>query len=114
VTGVQTCALPILLPDGTLVANDKLDLFDSTIQHAIDMDEFGVAGVQETVWTGSWEDGTASLDCNGFTSTAPDVYGVAGFARLDLAWVPWIRAGFFPCDGSYALYCVQQSTGLIQ
>ena len=102
-----------VLPDGTLVANDKLDLFDSTIQHAIDMNEFGVPVFQETVWTGSWEDGNASLDCNGFTSTAPDVYGVAGIARLDLPWVSWIRGGFYPCDGSYALYCVQQSS-LIQ
>ena len=52
------------LLDGTNVANDKDDLLDGTLNHAIDLDEYATFVDSRFVWTGTHPDGTVSATTN--------------------------------------------------
>jgi hypothetical protein len=50
---------PYVLVDGTVIADDWSDLTDASLQHAIDLDEFGTPVAASEAWTGTQPNGTS-------------------------------------------------------
>jgi hypothetical protein len=114
-------ALPYVLVDSTLVANNWTDLTSGTLQHMIDLDESGnqVASADmcsgfggHYVWTDSNDDGTifnTAQSCLNWTSAASTDNGSTGSASLNQAtsyWSNWCNLQ--SCNTPASLYCVQQ------
>lgn len=98
---------PYRLPNGTLVANDWVQLTSGALLHAIDRDETGAQVGQEYVWTGTQISGQATpLNCRNWTIGAVDDKGTVGLAnRSDSVWT---NAGVAPCGSGHRLYCFEQ------
>jgi hypothetical protein len=100
-------AAPYLLVDGTQVADNWGDLTDGSLDHAIDLDQDGLAALAPVVWTGTRVDGTADpLTCTDWTSTSfldAGMAGLTGFA--DNNWTNNLGA---PCAFAAHLYCFEQ------
>jgi hypothetical protein len=104
------------LTDGvTVVANNKADLFDGSLDAAISMDASGNSVLQsgtQTVWTATLSDGTYyGENCNNSSSLADwsttSARTLAGLASSTTSG--WITgAGVQPCAGLNRLYCIQQ------
>jgi hypothetical protein len=102
-----------ILADGTLVANDKADLLDGTIQHGIDLNEFGAVESLISVWTGSDASGFGLPDnCTNWTSFGdggPGAAGVSGIAFGSTTDASWAFAYSNQwCSDRKSLYCFQQ------
>jgi hypothetical protein len=97
------------LPSLIKVADDKADLTDGSIQHAIDEDEFGIIISPVHVWTGTMGDGTSEgSNCLDWTDeTAPLTFGSYGVnGRTDAFWTD-VDDRF--CDSANIhLYCFQR------
>ena len=92
--------------DKVLVADNKSDLFDGTLNAPINLTETG-ASLSTNVWTGSNADGTTyAKTCSGWTDEggAQDGrYGIADVATS--SW--WISTQADPCDSTFSLYCLE-------
>lgn len=97
------------LVDGTVVASGFVDLSDGTLDHAINLDEFGVPVVQnQRVWTGTTAGGFSSANhckqwknCDNLLSCT---------AQVGNAWQTtseWSE-GFGLCNNKLPIYCVEQ------
>lgn len=100
-------AKPVVLPDGTRIADNFSDLTDGTIQHPINMDATGEKLGSLSFWTGTNADGShagLSASCHGWTNTR--TRGVSGStSATDLAWTfQYSRRCFRP----HRLVCFQQ------
>lgn len=97
---------PYFLVDGTQVVDGSADLAANNLQHAIDLDEAGMAFEFSTyVWTGTHADGTVVTDahCSGWGSTT----GV-GQVGLTLTGSQWTNADTtLTCDDWAQLYCFE-------
>ncbi|MET0341542.1 MAG: hypothetical protein ABW252_11125 [Polyangiales bacterium] len=112
-------AVPYVRVDGVVVADNWADLTDGSLDNAIDKNESGGAAPAGSVtcsfsgtanvWTGSYDSGSifGVRTCTNWTSTAgAPLYGMAGStAATDTNW--GFACNAF-CNGSGALYCLQQ------
>jgi hypothetical protein len=117
---------PYVLVDDTVVADDWNDLVDSSLDHAIDMNELGGPPPDDysddgvVVWTGTWWDGGPymGLDpndpptwdtCNDWTWNQASVPPIGGTGHAELAdGGGWSGPTASPCNRTYALYCFEQ------
>lgn len=63
-------SVPIYLMDGTLVANDTADLWDTTIAHTINLTELGTTTTSQFAWTGTLSGGGIDGFPLGYTGDA--------------------------------------------
>lgn len=100
---------PIVLPDGTKIADGFLDLTEGYIQHPIDIDPTGKRVGLDYYWTGTMADGTAASEivrCGDWTEERGSG-GLAGSTReTDSLWTAY--RGGPPCTRKYRLVCFQQ------
>ncbi|MCH8741437.1 pilus assembly PilX N-terminal domain-containing protein [Patescibacteria group bacterium] len=96
------------LPDGTLIANDWVDLTDGTIAAAISQDEIS-GTVLIATWTGTDEFGSfLTPNCVSWTSSGSSDSGWFGFTnQTDLKWTKWTSGA--SCDNPLRIYCFQHS-----
>ncbi len=89
------------------IANDRADLWDSTIINRVNVDEDGLAGASARVWSGSNGAGIQTTDhCLNWTSAlGGDDGGIGGADRTDNRW---INDGRDSCDRLSTLYCISQ------
>src|SRR4051794_36326727 len=111
---------PYVLPDGTVVAKNWGDLVNSTLQHAIDMDENKNTFEVGAVWTGTKPNGAAVPDiapfapatCRNWTIGDNRSGGYMGFlTETDTQWSCQRDCKFgdqFLCSENLHLYCIQQ------
>jgi hypothetical protein len=94
---------------GEVIANDRTDLFDGTIQAPILFDESGTERTPNRAWTGSAANGTliANENCTDWTlGTTTSVPGLIGDATAtDAAWTHLQSSG---CGGMQRLFCFEQ------
>ncbi len=102
--------------DGVMIAMNKADLVDGTIDNTLNVDEHGVVvrahiPPNHYAWTGTHENGLwtgSGTDCNGWTSASSAVLGQQGHVHTTNAW-----SATFPatCDHSDSagglLYCFE-------
>lgn len=95
------------LVDGeTIIANDKADLLDGTIDNKINKDENG-ASFSGQVWVGTKPDGTRYANrCNDWTTADPFFNGLLGSANFTS--FDWTSYGDHSCDSSYGFFCFEQ------
>ena len=95
------------LVDGrTIVANNKADLLDGSLDNKINQDENGTS-FSGLVWVGTKPDGTRYANrCNDWTTTDPIVNGMVGSA--DYTTFDWTSYGDHSCSGSYGFFCFEQ------
>lgn len=83
---ILPAGVPFRRVDGAIVANDRDDLLDGSIDTSIHVEETGAFAAGSTVWTGTLADGTASpTQCEAWSSQAqPDsaTFGIAAAARV--------------------------------
>jgi len=96
--------------DNAVIANNRADLFDGTIQNPINLNENN--GIETGhVFTGSESDGTVSDNCGGMDTcgdwTAGAVNGEIGMVSQTDS--NWIQSGCFStCDSELkGIYCVR-------
>lgn len=106
---------PYTLVDGSVVADDLIDLVDGVLDHAINVDELGLTAPEKTyAWTGVKADGyTSSIGCDKWTATKSDMgqwpnslYGLVGDA-----WQTnddWSERTPSNCISSLSMYCFEQ------
>ena len=108
-TTFEKATIPYALLDGTIIANNYTDLTDGTLQHAIDMDEYGNSVIATKMWTGTLADGTVDLDsnhCDNWTSYSESLTGLVGWKESTSSqWSDWYAER---CDLAGGLYCVEQ------
>ncbi len=113
---------------GAVIANNKADLFDSSIQNKINLDESSVLhddiGQGSYVWTGSKPDGTVFTggyegvtnvtNCDNWTFEQHEYQnrGVAGYIRAtDREWIDaHLSSNVSYCNNEQRLYCVKTSS----
>ncbi len=84
-----------ILLNGTVVADDKADLTDGTIDNPIQMNEFRQivpsTGAWPSVWTGTNSAGLATGgDCKGWTTVTNQLMGTIGqYANTSYQWTAW-------------------------
>ena len=100
------------LPDGTIIANDWVDLTDGTLQSAINMDEKGstiTTGLD--IWTHTALDGTtkgtngANTACADWTTVDTTIR--AGSGRADSLIAAWTDFAANRCSGQQRLNCIE-------
>jgi hypothetical protein len=99
--------------DGKIIANNKADLFDGSIQNAIGQNEFGsgigVFPLDLVVHTGSTIQGTkaANANCNNWISSSSSVSSYQGkSSQTNYQWDSWGGNG---CNLNASLYCMRVS-----
>lgn len=104
-------SIPYRLVDGTLIAESWAGLTDGTINHPIDLDEYGLPTAAVEVWSNTREDGTVFDRSNLSTclswhdSSAGDI-GQTG--RIDQPAGEWTSFNDRTCDQLLPLYCFEQ------
>lgn len=100
------------LLDGTVVANDKADLTDGSLDAPINRDESDNGPVEGNVWTGTIADGTGGGvgTCTVWTTNDPGTRGrVGNSAETDQKWSDLgegdVNTGGNSCDTLNHLYC---------
>jgi hypothetical protein len=95
---------PVYLVNGIdLVANSSLDLWDGTISHPIDLDQYGgLQGTQSNRWTGTSQDGTASSGL----AVGGNLHADTTIGRLDRTTFHWIDTGAWPNTTLLPLYAI--------
>jgi hypothetical protein len=89
---------------GQIIAVDEADLWDGTLQNAVDFDENGDDGPGVT-WTGTLADGSIGETCQDWTSTDNALYGTQGNVRMTDAF--WVESPD-RCFKTKRLYCISQ------
>jgi len=79
--------VPIFLLDGTQVATGNADLWDGSISAAINVDESLNTGVNESVWTGSFTNGTSGGSFGLGQSTSPFISRVGFSSFTNGIWI---------------------------
>jgi len=99
--------MPYRLANGTLVANDWIQLTSGALAHAIDVDEMGKTVGQDFVWTGTQAFGQATaLTCTNWSINGANNRGTVGIAtRADSSWT---NAGATPCGEGHRMYCFEK------
>jgi hypothetical protein len=101
------------LLDGTVVANDKADLTDGTLDNPINIDENGDP-VDAQVWTGTDPDGTGDTGpgtCQVWSTDADTIRGSHGdSSETNGAWTDAVLGGGITCDTLARLYCFADAT----
>lgn len=96
---------PYVLVNGTIIANDWIDLTDGAIAALINRDENNVAQNLKGVWTGTFSGGTPAVNnCSNWTSTS----GVAAFGGTGQTGTGWSAFNAQACTSTFRLYCVEQ------
>ena len=100
---------PIVLPDGTVVADSCDDLTDGSIQHAINMTASGESFGALSAWTGTKGDGThmsLSTSCYGWTKAQQGIRGITGSTlAVDHTWTNYQSR---TCYNTLRLICIQR------
>lgn len=96
---------PVENMNGQRVADDAEDLFDGTLQAAIEYDEYGVQQFGRA-WTGSLSNGQESSDTCAAWTTSTDGAGQAG--NIASVFGTWLEGSSQPCHKNERLYCVSQ------
>ena len=99
-----------LVDRSTIVANNKADLIDGSIDANINKDEFGAVRVPDA-WTGTSGAGTviANEICNDWTSAAISAQGWQGKDDFPPSSGQWTSYGGVDCDvASLHVYCFEQ------
>jgi hypothetical protein len=100
---------PVVLPDGTRIADGFPDLTSGRIRHPIDIDPTGRRVGLDYYWTGTNADGTPApefVTCDGWTAEA-GAGGLAGSTtETDALWSAY--RGGMPCNRTGRLVCFQQ------
>ena len=102
------------LVDGTVVAQDYIELTSGLVQHEIDLDESGTFVDDAYVWTGQSEGGlgTSGFECTKWTSSSAAVQGEmlstgqVDFTDIHIKLCDLSDDTEFPDDGR--LFCVEQ------
>ena len=100
-----------LLLDGTPIANNKADLTDGALLHAINLDENLEPVSGEGVWTGTDSDGTRSGEgeyCAFWSSGSGGDEGQIG--GVDYTSEFWTNDGEDACSNDRRLYCFADAT----
>jgi hypothetical protein len=100
-----------LLLDGTPIANNKADLTDGALLHAINLDENLEPVSGEGVWTGTDRDGTRSGEgeyCAFWSSGSGGDEGQIG--GVDFTTEFWTNDGEDDCSNDRRLYCFADAT----
>jgi hypothetical protein len=102
-----------VLPSGDVVAEDRSDLVDISIDHAINVDETGVADVLANVWTHTSSIGTKLPTippisaCADWTSASVGIGAQAGATfRADAQWTSMSQ---WTCNARHRIYCLEQA-----
>jgi hypothetical protein len=98
---------PYVLLDGTVIADDEVDLLDGSIDAPIDLDETGTPyEVITAVWTGTEIDGTVGDETCADWSTADNtVTGVRG--NVTVTGNGWTQLVSVACLSSVRIYCFE-------
>ena len=98
------------LTDGTKVADNRDDLLDGTLDHAIDLDEYAMFLIERFVWTGTYPDGTASgtADKICFDWEGQNSQNTGDYGRTDYDDDFWSRVHARGCENQLSLYCFQK------
>ena len=96
-----------VLVNGTLVANNKADLIDGSIQNAIRINEFGNTVTNSYTWTGTLQNGTKhTSNCTNWTTSNSSYSGDRG--HKDRVNTTWTNYGVASCNWyDISLYCFQ-------
>ena len=101
---------PYLLPDGTKIAENYIDLTDGSIQHAINIDPTGKPVGQQDFWSATESDGTSAqslLTCTGWLDPVTNARG--GIGRSNYTSALWSAFSQKRCgSGRGRLVCFQQ------
>jgi hypothetical protein len=94
------------LLNGQIVANNKADLIDGSIDNAIDIDQNSTPVVGTQVWTGTNFGGTFSASsCTDWTDYVGGPGTIGATMNTDASWTAIGGAG---CSSSFRLYCFEQ------
>lgn len=95
--------LPILNVSGMPVANDWGHLLSGGLVQSLR--DAGVMGSNDYFWSGSSSNGAAAaVNCNGFTSSASNVFGASGYSQAtDSTWT-WTQS--VNCLSTRKILCV--------
>jgi len=93
--------------DGAVIATDKSDLFDGTIDNPINITELNTHVFADVVWTGSFEDGTAANNCEDWATSSEEYTGMIGHTHPDHSWISYSDLPL--CINENRLYCVMTS-----
>ncbi len=105
---------PYVLSTGTLVANDWADLTKGTLRHKVNQTEDPALAPPNATgscnplifWTGTDERGSQfGSDCEGWTSTDPELRGHMGVISTDQVWSTFC---FGTCDAIAPIMCLEQ------
>jgi hypothetical protein len=102
-----TISGPIFNTGGDRIANDSVDLWDSSVDFGITYNQHGaVSGLGES-WTGTNGDGTsAATNCTDWTSAVGTGHANRSSGLLDQQWVSYV--GNRDCGLSKILICISQ------
>ncbi len=94
----------VLVNTSIVVAENKADLIDGSLENKIELNELGNP-TSTVTWTGTLEDGSASADtCSDWTSTEGSArFGFAAYA--DARWTSWVSMS---CGEQVSLYCFEK------
>lgn len=107
---------PYKLVNGTIIANNWDDLTDGTLQHPIDVDEYGRSVESRSVWTSARSDGsriyqnTGIFTCSDWTEAREKAdQGNTSFTNSRWA-IDWTRnhPSLANCSEYKSLYCFEQ------
>lgn len=97
VTNPSSAGVPIYRLDGTLIASGNADLWDGSLNAALQTDEMG-GYVNTSVWTGTLSTGEAAYDALGATATA---VGLTNSTTSD--WIAVYASGNLSQGSLYAI-----------
>ncbi len=93
----------VLVDTSIVVAENKADLLDGSLQSAINLDEQGSPS-SATVWTGTLADGSSSPDtCTDWSGAGSAISGSAASSAAQ-----WTDSAVVGCGGSARLYCFEK------
>lgn len=106
--------VPYIRVDGTTIAQDWNDLTSGSLDHTLNMFEYGVTMLGNHPWTCTDSSGAMKTDgtpahCQQWSVKSSLVQGSVGDATAtDSAWTNDTSVSGGPCNGGQRLYCFQQ------
>jgi hypothetical protein len=102
-------AVPYVLVNEVVIANNYSDLINGTLDHRINVDQFGRGNIAQGVWTGLDQSGIGieSSSCGGWDFNGATDFGRRGSTdSLDSNWISSLDVA---CNSNQArLYCIEQ------